>query len=69
MECCNKNPNLPELSDAAKKELDLLPKDTLLAFENFYASTHAESMAVVDEETWDAILGSFIHRTPIRYQS
>ena len=66
MECENKN--LPDLPEAAMTEYDLLTRDTLLDFGNFYASTHPESMAGVDE-MWNAILGSFICPSPIRYES
>ena len=68
MEARNQFPHLPDLPEDAKKDIDGLPVDTLKVFENFYATTHPEAMSGVDDKTRDAIIGSFISRTPISFE-
>ena len=69
LECRNKYPQLDDVPDDVKAEMDGIPPDTLIAFRNFYSSTHPECMAGINDEVKDAILGAFINRTVISYEN
>ena len=69
MECRKKYPDLADVPADVKAEIDRIPLDTLTAFGTYYASTHPECMAGVTDEVKDAIIGAFINRTAISYET
>jgi hypothetical protein len=63
MEARQRFTTLPEVPDDAKREIDSLPLPTLKAFGTFFATTHPECLAGLDEETRAAIVASYVERT------
>ena len=69
MEYRSRVPTAPDVPALLKSEIDTLSSEALTALNNYYAATHPECMSTVSAEVRDAIVGSYLHGTPLTYEN